>query len=885
MADSSFGIQPDAIPSIRIFGATTHNLRHVDVSIPTGKLTVITGVSGSGKSSLAFNTIFAEGRHRYLSSRSNESRELLQSVDRPAVDLIDGLPPVLCVEQRMPGARKRSTVATLSDVYDYLRLLYARVGQFHCPTCRSVVTRQPRGSIVKQALQSRDRQKIIVLAPLVRKQAGAHADVFERIVKEGFVRARVDGELIDATAPPELSRSKPHDIEIVVDRLVMKAGINDRLEESIDVALQLGRGQCILSHETDTGWQDRLYSDRLACTECGISFSAIEPRNFSFNSSAGACPVCEGLGVIVDATEAEIPCIACAGTRLSLLSRSVLIDGTSITAFCAMSPARALERIIRWDSQLSRNPGQTTAFPSVIETESYIPASAAESSLQVKNARSPVSGNSSGADGIDPGNQAATRHILPEIASRLQFLSDIGLDYLTLDRGAGTLSAGEFQRTRLAACLGNRLTGVCYILDEPTAGLHASDTARLLKTLISLRDEGNTVILVEHDLDVIRAADYVIDLGPGAGSLGGQVLATGTPCELAANPASMTGRFLDENRKLASAIGKPLSPSVNSPVNSLSNSIRLTGATLHNLKNVTVEIPLRKIVCVTGVSGSGKTSLVIQTLVPAIRRALGEKLPLSGPFLSLTGTENLTRVVRIDQSPLGRSARMTPATYSGLWDDVRKVYARTKESRLRGYTARQFSVNVAEARCHRCAGRGFLFVDEHRFADWQIRCPECDGHRFSQATLSVRYRGQSVADVLEMSMSESASFFENFPRLARTLDVYCELGLGYLKLGQSAATLSGGEAQRVKLGVELAKSVAGEGSTLFVLDEPTAGLHVADVGQLVRVLRRLVTEGHSVLVIEHNTELISAADWRIEIGPGAGGEGGEVVAARDQPGS
>ncbi len=830
----------DPRPAIRIVGARTHNLQAIDVEIPIGQLTVITGVSGSGKSSFAFKTIFAHGQWRYLSSVSAQSRELLQEVERPDVDVIDGLPPVLCVEQQTSGARKRSSVATISDIYDYLRLLFARIGRLYCPACHEPVTAQSRSDIVSQALQSHDGQKVIVLAPIVRGRAGQQGSVFAQIVKDGFVRARVDGELVDAAAPPELVKSKPHDIDVVVDRLIMKPGVRPRLEESVDLALQLGHGQCVLSHETPGGWQDRLYNSQLSCATCGTSFPMLEPRSFSFNSAVGACETCQGLGVVTESDESSKVCPSCEGTRLGPIARAVQIDGTSITQFCAMTPSEAEQCALKWGA---------LSTPSLNNAD------------------------------FDEHRRSAFQHLLPEITSRLRSLTEIGLDYLTLNRSGDTLSAGELQRTRLAACLGSPLSGVCYILDEPTAGLHACDTERLLKSLVRLRDEGNTVLLVEHDLDVIRAADHVIDLGPGAGTLGGRVIAAGTPEELASNPASVTGPFLtkqDQHRVEQTAEMESTSVANNLPA---ANLIRLTGATLHRLKNVTIEIPLNRIVCVTGVSGSGKSSLVMQTLVPAIRHALGEKIACGGPFQELTGTEHLSRVVRVDQTPLSRSAISTPATYSGLWDEIRKVFAKTKESRLRGFTPRQFSLHVPEARCARCRGRGQLPVEEQRFADWQIRCPDCDGRRFSTTTLSVRYRGQSVADVLNMSLTDAAVFFENFPRLERPLNVFCDLGLGYLKLGQSAATLSGGEAQRVKLGTELAKSTEADRSTLFVLDEPTAGLHMADVQQLVGVLRKLVTAGHSMLIIEHNSELIAAADWRIEVGPGAGPDGGQITYA------
>ncbi len=861
------GQGPAQIPSsIRVYGARTHNLQNINVEIPLGQLTVVTGVSGSGKSSLAFDTIFAEGRHRYLSSVSMRSRELLQAIDRPDVDFVDGLPPVLCIEQHVRGPRKRATVATTSEIYDYLRLLFARLGQLFCPTCHQPVTAQSRTAIVEQALRFQAGQKVVVLAPLIRARAGSHADVFARIVKDGYVRARVDGEMVDAANPPELAKSKPHDIEIVVDRLILKAGIRSRLEESIELALQLGQGQCLLSHDVDGVWHDRLYSSRLACTTCGTSYPTLEPRSFSFNSPAGACPACHGLGATTDANEVEHPCEACQGTRLGPIARAVQIDGTSITDFCALLPSEAAARVNRWSTYFA---GQSNDLPAV-------------AAARVTEGT---------ADTVSAPRETTSQHILPEIANRLRFLIDVGLDYITLDRSCESMSAGEFQRTRLAACLGSELTEVCYILDEPTTGLHPRETQRLLRTLFRLRDEGNTLLLVEHDLDVIRAADHVIDLGPGAGLLGGQVLATGTPDELTRDPASITGPFLlaarqseSEHRSVNTVVpaGSSRADAQTTAVHQAGapTAVRLTGATLHNLKEVSFELPLKSIVCVSGVSGSGKTSLIIQTLVPALRQALGERVPAGGPFRELTGAEAFSKLVRVDQSPLGRSARSSPATYSGLWDEVRQVFARTKESRLRGFTARSFSLGVPEARCPGCAGRGHLPVDEHRFADWDVRCPECDGRRFAPAILSVRYRNQTVADVLEMSLSAAAEFFQNFPRLAKTLNVLNDLGLGYLKLGQSATTLSGGEAQRIKLGTELAKSAGMNGSTLFVLDEPTSGLHSADVQQLARVLRQLVREGHSVLVIEHHPELIAAADWIVEMGPGAGAEGGTIVSTR-----
>lgn len=828
-----------ALNCIRVIGARTHNLQQVDVEIPLGKITVVTGVSGSGKSSLAFNTIFAEGRHRYLSTISARSRELLQSVERPDVDFIDGLPPVLCIEQTSKRASRRSTVATTSEVYDYLRLLYARAGVLHCLTCGKPVTSQSKSAVVEQTLQYGDRQKIMILAPIVRQRQGAHADVFARIVKEGYVRARVDGEIIDAGDPPELDKSTYHDVEVIVDRLILKEGIQSRLEESVDLALQIGQGQTIIAREVDGKWQDRLFSSRFACEDCGISYPTIEPRSFSFNSPVGACVTCHGLGV-VEHNDVESTCPECAGTRLGAIPRRVLIGGLGITDLCAKATQDVVPIIRDW---MRSGPDGTT-----IDSKAELWTSVSTS-------------------------------VLPEVVTRLEFLCDVGLGYLTLDRGCDSLSSGEFQRTRLAACLGNQLSGVLYILDEPTAGLHSSETGRLIDNLIRLRDLGNTLLLVEHDLDVIEQSDWVIDLGPGAGRFGGTVLSEGIPKDLSQDPNSITGKFLFQE-KAPRTRKKRAAPAAN---NSLSKEeipkdcLRISGCRHHNLKNVTVDIPLKKFVCVAGVSGSGKTSLIMQTLVPAVRTALGERTTNGGAFETLLGAEALTKLVRIDQSPLGRSARSSPASYTGVWDQVRQIFAKTKESRLRGYSAKTFSLSVPESRCPQCSGRGELPVDDMRFSDWTVRCPECDGRQFSPAILSVRFKGRSVHDVLEMSLEEAVVFFENFSQLARTLAILCELGLGYVKLGQAASTLSGGEAQRIKLATELAKGAAG--SVLFVLDEPTSGLHAADVQQLIVVLRRLVEQGHSVLVIEHNSQMIAAADWKIEIGPGAGTDGGELTFA------
>lgn len=803
---------------ISIRGARTHNLQGIDIDIPVGQFTTISGVSGSGKSSLAFETIHTEGLHRYLSTVSTQTRELLQRRDRPEVELIDGLPPTLALEQRSRGPRRRTTLATITDLYDYLRLLYSRIGILHCPSCGQPVCSQSREAIVDQVLALADRSKVLILGPLVRNQAGTHADVLAQIARDGFVRARIDGELVDLASPPALAASRPHHIEVVVDRLIIKEGIRSRVEESIDLALQVGQGQCLVSHEVDAQWVDRFYSSRLACIPCGTSFPSLEPGDFSFNSPRGACATCHGLGVLVDAeTDSTSPCPDCRGQRLSLLPLSVKIHESSIGQLMEMAAPTVLRILEDWTKRFSQ--------------------------------------------------EAVAGQLIPEIVARLQALVDLGLDYLSLGRAGDTLSSGEYQRARLTASLGNQLTGVCYVIDEPTAGLHASDTFRLLRMLNQLCEQGNTLIVVEHDMDVIRQSDFVIEIGPGAGSQGGRLMAACPPDDLRSHNDTATAREL--NRRAA---GLPIPATSFQP----HKWLQVEGATLHNLQDVSVRIPLGGLVCFTGVSGSGKSSLVMQTLVPALHQAQG-RAATPGPHRKLTGTEHVPRVVQIDQKPLGRSERSTPATYSGIWDEVRKVFAKTKEARIRGFTPRRFSPQHVEGRCPRCAGRGTINLDQKHLVDWTVRCPECGGHRFNSQTLAVRYRGVTVANVMEMTIDEASEFFVNLPRLARPLRVFHDLGLGYLHLGQPAKTLSGGEAQRVKLATELWKTDATV-PTLFVLDEPTSGLHAADVAQLHLALRGLVQAGNSVLVTEHSLDLIAVADWVIDLGPGAGGAGGRIVA-------
>ena len=854
-----------------------HNLRDVDVDIPRNALVAITGVSGCGKSSLAFDTLCAEGQRRYLESLSAYTRQYLNQLQRPDVDAIEGLPPTTSIDQRVGSAHPRSTLATSTEIFDYLRLLYARAGQAHCTDCGRPVSQQSPQKIVDSVLGLGERRKIMILAPLVKGRRGLHGDVFRKICKEGFVRARLDGEVVDAAEPPEVAATKAHDIDVVIDRLIVKDGIRARLQESIELALKQGEGSCFVSCQEGDDWRDRLYSSRFACPDCDVSFAELEPRTFSFNSPYGACPDCHGLGRILDDAESgecaireeiEKPpvCPTCQGSRLGPIARAVTVAGLPLHKFTAMTVKEATVFVEELLAQLDASSKETDRTgredaPSELDGASVL--------------------------SVTPEGILAARHTVPDIATRLQFLGRVGLGYLTLDRPTRSLSGGEFQRARLAGCLGTGLTGVCYILDEPTVGLHPRDTNRLMLTLKDLRDRGNSVIVVEHDGDVIRQADHVVDLGPGAGRDGGHVVAQGTPTEVAKQENSVTGRYLAGDTNI-----RPLSRSRRVD---LGRAITLHGACRHNLKGVTLQVPLETLTVITGVSGSGKTSLVMHTLVPLLRHALrGQgKSPGSDsarpsdrldqcPAETLDGAtleafHQIDRLVEINQSPIGRTGRSNPATYSGLWDEVRKVFANTREARIRGYTPRRFSFNVKQGRCDECSGQGTKRIEMRFLPDMYVTCSSCRGARFNRQTLAIRYRGKNAADVLDMRIDEAAAFFENFPRLQRILKTFSDVGLGYLCLGQSSVTLSGGEAQRVRLATELSR--ASSGCAVFVLDEPTTGLHAADVVRLIELLQRLVDEGHSVVVIEHQLDVIAAADWVIDLGPEGGDAGGRVVAA------
>ena len=848
-----------ATNQICVRGARVHNLQNVSVDIPRHQLVVITGVSGSGKSSLAFDTLFAEGQRRYLETLSSQTRAYLDQIPAADVDEIDGLPPTLSVEQHVGHLHPRGTLATTTGIHEFLRLLYARVGTAHCPQCQRVLSPQTTQAVVDSILSLEAGRKAMILAPLIRGKKGAHKELFEKICREGFVRARVDGEIIDASSPPDLKKTKFHDIDVVVDRIIVKEGLRARLQESVETGLRHGNGSCIVCHEVlqeadATGWSDRLYSSRFACPDCQLSFNEVEPRTFSFNSPYGACPTCEGLGVRPE--QPTLTCPDCQGARLAPIGRGVTIDDVPIHNFLARPISGAEEWIGRF-----RETAVLAPFP--------LP------------------------------QRLVLERLVPEIHSRLQFLREVGVDYLSLDRPTNTLSGGEYQRARIAGCLGGGLIGVCYILDEPTIGLHPRDTERLLASLMALRDKGNSVIVVEHDMEVVGRADYVIDLGPGAGRDGGRLIAAGTPEEIARHPESLTAKYLVRPPVSTAAGSSPKILGGKTPEGTQPNlgTLRLSAATARNLKSVSVEFPLGALTCVTGVSGSGKSSLVMETLVPKLRAILAQRDFRTGAAPAqvtqskhdpnknaadgipgvISGSEQIDRLIEVDQSPLGRNARSNPATVSGMWDEIRRLFARTRDARVRGFRAARFSFNAAGGRCEECHGQGTRRVSLQFLPDLEVICPVCRGARFNHQTLQVLFRGKSVADILNMRIDEAARFFENFADLHHMLKTFVDVGLGYLALGQSATTLSGGEAQRIKLASELGRNTTGR--TLYVLDEPTTGLHPADVERLLELLKRLTAAGHTVIVVEHQLDMIAQADWLIDLGPEGGQQhGGHLVA-------
>lgn len=823
--------------SIVVRGARVHNLKNISLQLVHDSLIVFTGVSGSGKSSLAFDTVFAEGQRRYLESLSSYQRQFHSQLERPDVDDVEGLPATISLAQHTTLIPQRSTLGTTTEVYDFLRILFARIGQAHCTQCGQPVQHQTAEQILQQVLGLPARSRMMLLAPLVRGRKGYHIETFRNARRAGFVRARVDGEIVDVEPPPTLDRYQTHTIEAIVDRLVIKDGIDRRLKESINLALKHGAGTCVVTWQDKAGqWHDSLSSTEFACAACGLSFFPLEPRSFSFNSPYGACEVCSGIGWVGEDEEHQT-CGECGGARLGAMGRAVTIGGQSIVEYCRLDCRTARDRLAELQTDLERS----------------IPAPRLDEARVVMN------------------------QLLPEITRRLDFLCEVGLEYLQLDRATSTLSGGELQRARLAGCLGSGLLGACYVLDEPTSGLHPRDTDRLVQTLRQLRDQGNTVLVVEHDEQLMRAADSIVDLGPAAGDDGGFLVGQGSADALESLGESLTGRYLKQHRRECLQRSSQPEATENALDSTDQRWLTAVGLTVHNLQDIVLRIPHQRLTCVTGVSGSGKSSAVMHSLVPALRNWLQQGSVGDVPLRELQMIEPIERLIEVDQRPIGRSARSNPATYAKTWDEIRRVFAATREARLRGFTARRFSFNTGDGRCHECEGQGSLRVEMKFMPDVHVTCSVCRGDRFNPPTLAVRFREHSVADVLRMSFSEAAEFFDAHPKLQRMLRTFVDVGLGYLRIGQSSTTLSGGEAQRVKLASELGRS--SHTPTLYVLDEPTSGLHAADIDRLSQVLRRLVEQGHTVVVIEHNMQLIRSADWIIDLGPEAGAAGGAVVAA------
>ena len=913
--------------NIVIRGVRQNNLKGFDLTLPRNKLIVFTGLSGCGKSSLAFDTLYAEGQRRYVESLSSYARQFLGQMEKPDVDSIDGLSPAISIDQKTTSKNPRSTVGTVTEIHDYLRLLYARVGIAHCPKCGREISRQTVDQMVDQMLALPERTRMQLLAPVVRGKKGEHVKILEHIVKQGFVRVRVDGETYDAAEVPPLSKQKKHNIEVVVDRLILREDIRTRLTDSLETALSLSGG--IVIADIGPGEREMLFSQNLACPECGISMEELAPRSFSFNSPFGACPTCAGLGVLqkID-PDLIVPDWnkSLAENPFNVMGWSSLEPGTQAGMFFeALSqkygfsmnePLNQLPKdvldIILYGSkgeplkiQYTRPNGDSHTFTAPFEgiiptterraaetqsdsTKAYYDGLMSQTpcpDCQGKRLRPEILavtvGGKSIADASDLSvtdaqaffsslsfgqkDSMIAAPILKEILARLRFLSDVGLGYLTLSRAAGTLSGGEAQRIRLATQIGSSLVGVLYILDEPSIGLHQRDNARLIDTLKRLRDLGNTLIVVEHDEDTMFAADQIVDIGPGAGEHGGQLIAQGTAQEIMACPESITGAYLSGRR------GIPVPTRRKTP----SGYLTVRGARAHNLKNIDVKIPLGVMAVVTGVSGSGKSTLVNEIIYKTLQRDLNRAHTRPGACDGIDGIDQLDKVIAIDQSPIGRTPRSNPATYTGLFDLIRKVFAATPEAKARGYKENRFSFNVRGGRCEACSGDGILRIEMHFLADIYVPCEVCKGKRYNRETLEVLYKGKSIADVLDMTVEEALDFFSAYPRITRKLQTLYDVGLGYIRLGQSSTTLSGGEAQRVKLATELSRTSTGK--TFYVLDEPTTGLHMADCERLVSVLRQLAKGGNSVLIIEHNLDVIKACDYVIDLGPEGGNGGGTLV--------
>jgi len=906
--------------ALRVRGARVHNLRDVNVDIPRNQLTVLTGPSGSGKSSLAFDTIYAEGQRQYIESLSVYARQFLHQLERPDVDLIEGLQPTICIDQRQGNQNPRSTVATVTEIYDYLRLLMARLGVPSCYECGESIRQQSLEQIQQSLLNLEEQSRLMIMAPMVRGRRGQHKEVFEQIRQAGFVRARVNGVIHDVDQLPELASRKIHHIEAVIDRLIIKPGIATRLAESVQLAVEHGAGLMVAcvqqkpkSPEEADHWQDMLFSTLYACPNCGISFEELEPRTFSFNSPYGACSDCDGLGaslqfdrelVIADlnASIAEGAIETWKATNNSAVKKqkeeiAAWLRKAKIDSEKPLKDWSEKQRDVLWVGDDRQYPGLTLLLEKEYATTTRQPRlerlnrfrakimcptccgsrlrpEAMSVRLGDKNIQQVVSMTVGEASDFISGLEFDTQQhliadpITGEILQRLKFLEKVGADYLSLDRSADTLSGGELQRVRLATSIGSGLVGVCYVLDEPSIGLHHRDNDRLIASLRDLQQQGNTVLVVEHDEAMMRTADYLIDIGPGAGAQGGKVVAVGEPETIGQQPESLTGQYLSGARRIEI-------PS-NRRAIVKSRMLQLRGASINNLKNIDVQFPLGCLNCVTGVSGSGKSSLVNETLARALLRRLGQVSQRPGPFTSLRGTAGIDKVVQIDQSPIGRTARSNAATYTGLFEEVRKVFASTREAKQRGYSASRFSFNVKSGRCAECEGHGVQRIEMNFLPDLFVPCSQCKGARYSYATLQVRYRDQSIADVLSMSVDEAREFFDSFSNIRRLLDGLHDVGLGYLPLGQASPSLSGGEAQRIKLASQLSR--VDSGNTLYLLDEPTTGLHFEDVQRLLNVLNSLVDRGNTVIVIEHNLDVIQVADWIIDMGPEGGDQGGNLVA-------
>ncbi len=912
---------------INIRGAAEHNLKNIDIDIPRDKLVVITGLSGSGKSSLAFDTIYAEGQRKYVESLSTYARQFLEQMRKPVFESIEGLPPTIAIEQRSSGSNPRSTVATTTEIYDYFRVLFARAGQPHCWICGREITAQHSSQIVQAILSNPDGTRVQVCAPLVRGQKGTHKDIFQKVQREGFVRVRVDGTVYDVKKIPELEKNKKHDIEAVIDRLVIRPEISVRLADSIETALKIGDGLVIAmlqdpDQKNSSNWTDQVYSEKFAChLHPEASLAELSPRLFSFNSPYGACPACDGLGTMlefdpdlivpdkdVSLENGAIDAWRKGGKRMNIfynrLIKRFCKDFNTSKAIPYKQIPPEVEKILLYGTNDADEQKYGTSFEGVIPnlnkrwhntTSEYVktrlhgylsekPCDLCKGARLRQEALSVLIGGLS----IDKVSRMSIEKAwqffenlhfdtertfiasqpMKEIKSRLQFLLDVGLGYLTLDRTSRTLSGGEAQRIRLATQVGSGLVGCCYVLDEPTIGLHRRDNDRLMTILRRLTDIGNSVLVVEHDEDVIAKADHIIDIGPAAGAHGGKLIAQGTYDQICANPESVTGKYLSGEKHIEI-------PKKRRRV-SLTKAITVKGAAENNLKNLDVKFPIGVFTCVTGVSGSGKSTLVNEILLKSLKRKLYGSREKPGKHKSILGTSNVDKVIEIDQSPIGRTPRSNPATYTGVFDLIRQLFAKTREAKIRGYKPGRFSFNIKGGRCEHCQGQGTKKIEMHFLPDVYVTCDQCKGSRYNPETLQITYKGKNIADVLDMPVEESLEFFANFPKIVRLLKALSDVGLGYMKLGQASTTLSGGEAQRVKLASELGKPSTGH--TLYLLDEPTTGLHFADIHNLINVLRRLCDLGNTVLVIEHNLDVIKISDYIIDLGPEGGDAGGQIIA-------